>query len=230
MNLKNCKGRVIKLKQTESVLNHFENNSNYGKIVLNQINESGLYDEFFHRINSDSDRVKTIVDVGANIGLFSLYAGAKTGYNVMSFEPTPEHGEIFKTLTSSYKNIELINKAVSNCEGFVDFYLNKENSTMNSLNNIYGNRIKVESTALDTFIDFYVDFLKIDIEGSEMLALTEPIINNIKNKIRFWFIEVHATFNKTIEQNRTELMKRFNSCGVELEFCGVDVIQSKIWF
>lgn len=225
MILKNCRGEKIKLKQTQIVRSHFQNNSSYAGVVLNQINNDGIYQKFFDNILDNA----CIIDVGANIGLFSLYSGAKTGYNVYSYEPTPGHFEVLKELTSQYKNIRINQNAVSNNSGETNFYINDENSTMNSLNNIYGESLKVQCIGLDEVVKDvgFVDFIKIDIEGGEMIALTTEILNKIKDNVGMWFIEVHATAGTSIEENRLELLKRFHSCGIPVESHAIDIIQSR---
>lgn len=183
--------------QDEMIINHFASPNNYADIVLNQINTDRFYDPIF-----EGEQDLVILDIGANIGLFSLYAH-DTAKAVYSVEPTPDHYRILQELTGSYSNIHPINMAVHNSNGVIDFYISDENSTMNSSVNQYGTKIQVESMTIRNLIEHlkleHVDFVKCDIEGSEMAALTEQTISEVKDIVDTWFIEVHATDNESIK-------------------------------
>ena len=202
---------------------HFNNPSNYADIVLNQINQDRFYDQIF-----DGEENLTVLDIGGNIGLFSLYAQDRCK-NIYPIEPTPSHFHILKELTKGYSNIHPLNYAVSNRDERIDFYINEENTTMNSLANKYGAKVEVEAKTIRRIIDdlnlTHVDFIKCDIEGSEMVALTEETVNAVKDLVSGWFIEVHATepcttheqWAKNLEKNRRILAAIFNNQGYEVQ-------------
>lgn len=206
---------------------HFLKQSSYTNIIIDQINRERIYDKFF-----DKSKVLTVLDIGANVGLFSLYAQDEKN-KVYALEPTPTHFELLKKITAPYKTVKPFNIALSPIDGEITFYLSDENSTMNSINNKYGKAINVNGVRLDTFIKENkiknIDFIKLDIEGSEMLALTEEIIGNVKDVVKVWFIEAHATTsdNRTIEDNRNILIQRFGNVGVTLEKYRNDGLISK---
>jgi FkbM family methyltransferase len=200
--------------QTEA---HFNNPANFADIVLTQINTDRFYDAIF-----DSEDNLTILDVGGNIGLFSLYAHdiAKTIYPV---EPTPGHFHILKDLTKDYPNIHPINVAVHNKDTTIDFYISEENSTMNSSVNKYGTKVEVQALTLASLIKElnleHVDFVKCDIEGSEMVALTDETVGAVKDIVDAWFVEVHATDTDelkgidSLRHNRGQLIDIFGRQG-----------------
>ncbi len=206
------------------VENHFNDQSNYADIVLNQINEDRFYDQIF-----DGEEDLTILDIGGNIGLFTLYAQdrAKVIYPI---EPTPGHFHILKELTKEYDNVHPMNLAVSDHDGIIDFYINDENTTMNSLANQYGIKVEVESRTIASIINelglSHVDFVKCDIEGSEMVALTDETVGEVKELVDCWFVEVHATDVATtsgqwayaLEKNRRILSEIFKRQGYEVQY------------
>ncbi|MBU0761722.1 MAG: FkbM family methyltransferase [Candidatus Altiarchaeota archaeon] len=129
----------------------------------------------------------TFFDVGAHIGYYSLLASRLVGVkgHVHSFEPTPTTYRILKLNTAKLANVSLNNKAVHSKPGKIslnDFGL--EHSAFNSL---YTPRIKADERdrihktvySVDAVtIDDYVrdtgakpDFIKIDVESSEMNVL-----------------------------------------------------------
>ena len=202
---------------------HFANPNNYADIVLNQINQDRFYDQIF-----DGEENLTVLDIGGNIGLFSLYAQDRSKV-IYPIEPTPDHFQILKDLTKDYSNVHPLNLAVSNEDGVIDFYINEENTTMNSLANKYGTKVEVQAKTLKTIIDElgldHVDFIKCDIEGSEMVALTDETVGAVKDLVDCWFVEVHATEASTssqrwaaaLEKNRRALADVFTRQGYEVQ-------------
>jgi len=199
------------------IIDHFSNPNNYADIVLNQLNGDRFYDPIFE---NESDL--TVLDIGANIGLFSLFAHDSCK-NIYSIEPTPAHFRILQELTGKYPNIHPINLAVHNTNDNIDFYISHENSTMNSSVNHYGTKITVEALTIKSLIDRlgleHVDFIKCDIEGSEMAALNYNTIDEVKDIVDSWFIEVHATDDEylkgidSLRANKAKLKNTFESHG-----------------
>jgi len=221
------KGNEITIDLTDHLLKeHFQSSSSFTNVIINQINTESIYDAYF----KDLKETATIIDVGANVGLFSLYAQASKK-KVYSLEPTPSHFELLKKTTKDFPNIKIFNVAIAPDDGDIKFYLCDTNTTMNSIANGYGRSVIVDGLRLDTFIEEkkikIVDFIKIDIEGSEMLAITEEIINNVKDKVKVWFLEVHETSDASLSKNRDILKQRFANCGIQMEIIGNDGLISK---
>ena len=142
--------------------------------VFKDFNELNL----FLRMHYQSEKLHTLVDVGANRGEFSR-AFAKRGWRVIAFEPEPNN---FRALTDNLKqfpNAHCISKAVSDVSGQqVTFYVSTEHSGIHSLkpfHTTHTQTITVETTRLeDTLATLGIDsvtFLKIDTEGADFLAL-----------------------------------------------------------
>lgn len=168
----------------------FEYSENCTDIILKQINEDQIYGPI---LAGRTDM--TIVDMGANIGLFSLYAH-DCASKLISVEPAPRTFEMLTKLTQDIPVIERIEGAISYSDQPVTFFMN-ENSTVNSLLDRNGQATTVRGMSLASFFKNnkldHVDFCKCDIEGSESEVLTEDNLDSVKDVVKFWFIEVHQT-------------------------------------
>lgn len=149
----------------------------------------------------------TVLDLGANIGIFSLYAQpiAKIVY---AFEPTPDHFECLEKLIeyNEFKNIVPIRKAIANKNGKQDFFFSN-NQTMNSLKEAVGDtgrKIAVDTVTLDTFFDEFdidrVNFMKLDIEGSEGEILQGAGFRKVNPKVDSFVFEYHTWSGMNINQ------------------------------
>lgn len=119
----------------------------------------------------------TVLDIGADIGYYTLLTGKLVGENgkVFAFEPDPSDFNLLKKniAVNGYKNITPVNKAVSNRSGKAQFSL-----TISSIGNVYTDieekLITVDTITLDEFFKDYsgkIDLIKMDIEGAEGKAL-----------------------------------------------------------
>jgi FkbM family methyltransferase len=140
---------------------------------------------------------KNIIDVGANIGYYSLLSG-KLGHSVLSIEPEPHNFELLKEniILNHLDNIAVLSKAVSNQNGKAKFYVSKEESGEHSLIHSRMNIkdfIEVDTIKLDDCINGdKVDLIKTDTEGNEIAVINgaEKIINSnpeIKIVTEVWF-------------------------------------------
>lgn len=124
------------------------------------------------------------VDIGSNIGLFSLIAAKIVGEKgrVYSFEPTPETFFRFKQNIELNKkeNIYPYNIAISNQTGLQDLSISHDGyDAWNSLGKPSAGedieRIKVNTLSFDEFINQFniekIDLIKIDVEGWELNVL-----------------------------------------------------------
>ena len=119
----------------------------------------------------------TIVDIGANVGLFALYMkNLRQDCDVYCFEPAAQTVELLKRNIADHPRIHLFPYALSNGEGMADLHLHPDNGGENSLKSVEksppGHTIRVQvkdaATALQSIGLSYVDILKIDTEGSEV--------------------------------------------------------------
>ncbi len=122
----------------------------------------------------------TFVDVGANIGLHTLWASRAVGPGgrVVAFEPDPSNFALLaqNVAWNRCANVELVAKAVCDKPGQLLLYQNEENRGKLSLRDLThsGRAVAVEATTLDAHLqgqDRPIGLIKMDIEGAEPLAL-----------------------------------------------------------
>ena len=189
-------------------------------IILRQINEEQMYGPIFAN-RSDM----TIVDFGANIGLFSLYA-ADSANKVYAVEPAPKTFEMLTKLTKDVPNIVRTEAVISFSDEPVTFYLN-ENPTVNSLLDRFGQPTTIPGITMQSFFKQHnltnVDFVKCDIEGSEIQVFTDELLDPIRDVVKFWFIEIHQTDVKqqgwpgNLQQNRDQIESVLRNLGYSTE-------------
>ena len=192
MSIITSSGKSIKLNITDDEIDkHLNDEKTCAKIIIRQINTERIYDRF---LKDKKDLV--ILDIGANVGLFTLYA-KDSASRIVSVEPTPSHQRLFEKIAGKYENVELVKAALSNKDEDINFYICNSNSTCNSLMERDGDVVKVEGLTFESLLKKvnleHVDFCKIDIEGSEMIAITEETLKPVYDKIDRMFIEVHST-------------------------------------
>ena len=137
-----------------------------------------------------------LVDIGANAGIYSCLAAKHLGQSgvVVAIEPNPEMLERLRfnldtTLAdcADKPRIEIQPIAVSDDNGLMAFYVNRENLGASSLaEDQNGQRIEVESRPLLAVIDELklsrIHVLKCDIEGCEDRALV-PFFTDAPNHV-----------------------------------------------
>lgn len=117
----------------------------------------------------------TIVDVGANIGLFSYFArlNAPKAARIIAIEADPDTFAVLNYNLAS-QNIDRIHQAVASTTGAIDFY-SSETSGWSSRYPVLGaasaRKVSVHAEPLSATLRNrgigQIDFLKIDVEGAE---------------------------------------------------------------
>jgi FkbM family methyltransferase len=141
-----------------------------------------------------------VVDVGANIGLFTLFAASRTQNKVYSFEPFPENFEFLgrNIRANNLRNVIARAEAVCDKTGTARLFLNKTGGR-HLLFAGDGKRtleqyVEVPTTTLQQIMDDNnlkrIDFLKLDCEGSEGLILQTTPTDYLR-KIRKIAMEFH---------------------------------------
>ena len=158
------------------------------------------------------NKKNVIIDAGANFGMYSiLFAKLNLNNRVYSIEPFRDYNRIIKynSKLNKIKNIKIINKVLSDKISEYKLNINLGNTSASITRNINTpNYLKIKSTTIDSIVKFYnirqVDFIKLDIEGAELLALNggRTTIKKFKPKIvlecssKKEFIEVKNFFLK----------------------------------
>jgi FkbM family methyltransferase len=156
-----------------------------------------------------------VVDIGANIGYFSLLAAAKArSGRVISFEPVSLfRKQMAKNLDlNSVHNFELLPYCVSNKNELREVFIaGDDNLGMSGLHppeNFSGNKETVECIVIDDWRKNRslppVNFLKIDIEGAEKKAL-EGMTQLLRNDQPVIFIEIIDSLLSKFSSSATEI-------------------------
>ena len=132
-----------------------------------------------------------VVDIGANVGNFALFAARQTNGKVYAFEPVPKNFQLLQTNINlnSATNIAPLEMAVADKDATIEMTVsNVETAHSLYLKNFKSeNTIPVKTIALESFMAQYqiprIDFLKIDSEGAEydtILNLPKETLAKIK--------------------------------------------------
>ncbi len=119
----------------------------------------------------------TVIDIGANIGYYTLLFAKLVGKEgkVYAFEPEPNNLHLLKKNIeiNNYQNVIIEQKAVSDTTKNVNLFTAKQGIGEHRINfSWFGNNgIEVKAIKLDDYINEKIDFIKIDIEGAEYNAL-----------------------------------------------------------
>lgn len=164
--------------------------------------EWGFYEkyetEFFKKLIKKG---MVVVDIGANIGYYTLLAARLAGEEgkVFAFEPEPYNYRLLcrNIEVNKYRNVIPARKAIFSKTGKIELFLDTGNLGGHSLSEANvdnGASIIVEATSLDDYFkntDHKIDVIKIDVQGSEMEVLegmtsTVNQNDNVKIITEFW--------------------------------------------
>jgi FkbM family methyltransferase len=167
------------------------------------------YDKKTFEIHSND----VIVDIGAQIGAFSVFASQKAPLgHVYSYEPIPENFQLLKENISinKLKNVTCCQRAVLSTTGDEMMYVEKFNSGGHSKYQRRNNSaIKIKSVTLKDIFETNkinrINLLKIDVEGSEYEIILETQKKYL-DKIDKIIMEYHDyyqhghTYHKLVEK------------------------------
>ena len=164
----------------------------------------------------------TFIDVGSNVGIYSILASKVIGAKSISFEP---HPNTFKKMIKNF-SINSINHLVNPINKGVGSKVEKLNftnfhDTRNILNKIQNNNnlkkneiIQVEITTLDKEINLDDEyFIKTDTEGYEYQVL-QGGLNTIKNKKLIGLIIETNSMSEEFGYSREIIHKNLESNGL----------------
>lgn len=169
-----------------------------------------------------------LIDLGANVGVFSIVLSKLLGFNAIAVEPMRN---TFNCLQDNIKvngarNVKPLKLAIGNYGDKVDLFQNPINSGSSSkfqfLDNFPSETVRCET--LDSLIEPYesIDLLKVDIEGSEY-----EMIPAFKawHKIKNLTIELHQLPLLTDAENKTLI--RNAATYIENKFQGKNLMIQK---
>ena len=180
--------------------------------IYREIFVEKVYNPLGFEIESDD----LVIDIGANIGIFSLYAASQGCNQVYAFEPHPDNFAIFleNIRTNNFLNVKPYKVGVASKEenGFLKV------SSMSGHHEVIDPEkkdevesvLEIRTINLENFIIEnnirQVDFLKIDCEGSEgeiILSLS----SNFFKKVGKMVVEYHNNVSKLDDHQLMEILE-----------------------
>lgn len=181
----------------------------------------GGWEPELHKLMAEQIRPGDVVyDLGANFGIYSIYMARLVGPKgkVYSFEPIPAILEELKenVKRNQLTNVEFIESAVSNVSGTTSFRIGNHfgSGHLNVVDEYHrdsGDEVTVKTVSLDDMIGqgaAVPNFIKMDIEGAEGLALegATKLLKNHRPKIA---VEVHS------DEQASIVGRILSECGYE---------------
>ncbi|WP_135820882.1 FkbM family methyltransferase [Halostella litorea] len=177
----------------------------------------------------------TIVDIGANIGYFTVVFASLVGNqgHVYAFEPVAESVDILnKNLsTNGHSNVTIEHAAVSDSGGETAIFGNENQRGHSSiLSPVHENDEElgtVQTTTIDTyFTDTVVDFMKIDAEGAEprIISGAEDCLESHQPKI---LMELNPTLWESDPEDTIEYLSDIGYSFQQLTDDGLNKITKK---
>ena len=150
-----------------------------------------------------------VVDVGAYVGEYTMYAARQGVKKVISYEATPDTFDLLKKNTNKYDNIEIHNLAVvgnnrKECELFLSSGIGATNSIEKKLRksgNIKVNAMKYEEAIKEATV------VKIDVEGAEYSY------DIIQPQLRAIILEFHPLTKKDWKGMAYNIMNKIEDAG-----------------
>ncbi|CAN5639208.1 hypothetical protein BH10BAC3_BH10BAC3_10400 [soil metagenome] len=189
----------------------------------------GVYSEDYitrhllHEINLKKGDL--VIDIGANIGWYSLVLGHNKEVDILAFEPDPSNFSLLQDniALNNCNTVRAFNKAIGNTDGVLPLHLYKSYNTgrhsfIKQKNSI--GTVDVPVINLDNFltaegiIDRPIKLLKIDIEGYEFTALRNApkSLQRTENIIA----EFSPDLMKAAGQNPANFVSLLKQAGFEL--------------
>jgi FkbM family methyltransferase len=172
-------------------------------IVIKEIFEENVYEVHDTHFN----RGGVVVDIGANIGAFSIFA-AQYADKVYAIEPEPHNLKALKnniSINDMNHRITIVEYGISDFEGTAVISDEGGSATIKD-DGIYGAKIKI--ITLDNLFSLHeidsVDVLKVDVEGSELEIILGASQENL-NKCKYITMEYDIRSGKDLGKKTQKL-------------------------
>jgi FkbM family methyltransferase len=168
-----------------------------------------LYREVFaereYWFTSDNPR-PVILDCGSNIGMAILFFKALyPDADITAFEPAPwACSAIEETIRANdLRDVTLHNAALAESEGELELFHDPSHPG-SAVMSVYrermpGETVRVPAVRLSRYVTKPVDFLKLDVEGSELPVLRDLVASGTIGQIRQMVIEFHHHLSPTVD-------------------------------
>ena len=194
--------------------------------------------ELWKEVIKESTPGRTVVDVGANIGLYVVAIAKRVGSqgHVIAAEPDPANAEALRrhlSLNGVENQVEVVESALSDKPGTATLHVQGKESRITDEDSANSDdTIEVPMTTLDDLVaDRKIDLLLIDVEGFEESVLRGGIklLSSAEQRPSSIFIEVHPFAWSYANSSSNSLLGCLNECGydvTDLTGKAVDKIES----
>lgn len=176
--------------------------------------------EVWHERQYGSPPTGVVIDLGANIGAFSVYA-AHAGAIVHAFEPEPEN---YRLLAANANGYPIVPQQMGVAGMAGQRFLSVEGPSSGK-NSFFGKQegLTIPCTTLAQIMEGIprCDFLKIDIEGAEYEVLYAA--SDVLHRVQMIVLEVH----RVAGEERTSLEAFLRKHGFDLEYPGPCIILAR---
>ena len=170
----------------------------------------------------------TVVDIGANNGLFALFMKSlRADSTIICFEPVPQTLELLRKNINGHDGIQVYDYALSDHSGTADIHLHPANTGENSLKSDRrpgGRSIAVQlmdaASAFERLGLTYVDVLKIDTEGCEV-----EILASLQERLPYVGIVMAEYHTEHDRRHIDQLLPGHTLWGARIETIQVGVVK-----
>ena len=157
-----------------------------------------------------------VVDIGANIGVFTVYAACKTHNTVYAYEPFPDNYDALEQnlCANALNNVKSYRLAVSDKKGRERFFnsgTSQHHHLEKVISGVLDKYIEVPSITLKDIMDenhlAQIDFLKLDCEGAEGIILKSTSEEYLR-RIRKISLEFHDHLSELKHDQIRDLLER----------------------
>lgn len=172
-----------------------------------------IFDDKCYDFDNALPRQPIIVDLGANIGIASLYFCTRFPQaRILAYEPDPSVFPILQSNLAQFPNVTLHQMAIAGNDGSTFFHSSGDDAGTILDENKEGRvTTEVQCASLRSVLEplDYVDLLKIDVEGAELGALRSA--SKTLSAVHRIFIEYHSYVSKG--QRLDELLHIISNAG-----------------
>ncbi len=185
-----------------------------------------FYEIFIREDYKNIEHNDVVVDIGSNIGLFSLYAATMGAKKIYSVEPIRETFNYLKHNTKDLDNISVFNFGIGSKNEEVEFLTGEVSSISGkieyteNIEHYWGLNRKTEKVKIINANDFisennieYIDYLKIDCEGAELDFFKTLNKDYLQHKIKKITGEIHI--NSIGVDGYLYIVNLLKECGFE---------------
>lgn len=182
----------------------------YDNTVTDEVVIKEMFDENVYQVSARDVADGIVIDIGGNVGMFSVYASILGAKKIVAFEPEEDNQDMFSenVRLNNLANVELYPFAVSGQKTEFEIYKSQAASKkVEYAGEIDCPKQKVEAVGINDILNRYneIAVLKIDCEGEEYNIFKAINSDNIKK-----IVYITGEFHKTSQEEYGEFMARLS--------------------